>query len=234
MRHTACAGYDLSELILCNALHQESDRIMFRRVLFCLLVVALGVAMAAPAWASASAPAGEGDINPVGPSAWKLDLALWTAVVFVCLAAVLWKFAWGPLAAALDKRERTIADQIAEAEAANQKAKDVLADYEQKLADAKNDVRGIVDQGRRDAEKLGRELLDKAKEEAAAEHVRAMQQIEAAADAAVKSLADQSAAMAVDLAGKIVRAKLNPADHARLIEQAVGGFVRGGSDVSRN
>ena len=54
-----------------------------------------------------------------------------------------------------------------------------------------------------------------------------MQQIEAAADAAVKSLADQSAAMAVELAGKIVRAKLNPADHARLIEQAVAGSSQG-------
>jgi len=56
-----------------------------------------------------------------------------------------------------------------------------------------------------------------------------VQQIEAAADAAVKNLADQSAAMAVELAGKIVRAKLNPADHARLIEQAVSGFT-----VSKN
>jgi F-type H+-transporting ATPase subunit b len=212
----------------------ESDRIMLKRVLFCLLILAIGVAMAAPVLASGGEPSGEGDINPVGPSAWKLDLALWTAVVFVCLAAVLYKFAWGPLTAALDKRERDVADQIAEAEAANQKAKDILAGYEQKLVDAKDEVRGIVDQGRRDAEKLGREMLDKAKEEAAAEHARAIQQIEAAADAAVQSLADQSAAMAVDLAGKIVGAKLNPRDHARLIEQAVGGFVSGKTDASRN
>jgi F-type H+-transporting ATPase subunit b len=207
---------------------------MFKRVLFCLMLLAIGVAMAAPAWASGGEPAGQGDINPVGPSAWKLDLALWTAVVFVCLAAVLYYFAWGPLAAALDKRECGIADQIADAEAANQKAKDILAGYEQKLAAAAGEVRGIIDQGRRDAEKLGRELLDKAKEEATAEHARAIQQIEAAADAAVKSLADQSAAMAVELAGKIVGAKLNAKDHTRLIETAVGGFVSGRTDVSRN
>ena len=86
---------------------------------------------------------------------------------------------------------------------------------------AKDDVRGILDQGRRDAETLGRELLDKAKEDASAEHVRALKEIETAADAAVRKLADQSAAMAVELAGKIVHAKLNPAEHARLIEQAV-------------
>jgi F-type H+-transporting ATPase subunit b len=173
-----------------------------------------------PATALASA-SGEGGGDA---QSWQLDLALWTTVVFICLVAVLGKFAWKPLTAGLDKRENHIADQIAEAEAANQKAKDILAGYEQTLADAKSDVRGIIDQGRRDAEKLGRELLDKAKEEATAEHARAIQQIEAAADAAVKSLADQSAAMAVDLAGKIVGAKLNPKDHVRLIETAVRGF----------
>jgi F-type H+-transporting ATPase subunit b len=199
---------------------------MWKRVLLCLLVLAIGLTIAAPVLAAGSAHEGEKvDMNPFSLENFEKDLALWTAVVFLCLVAILWKFAWGPLAAALDRREKGIADQIADAEAANQKAKDILAGYEQKLADAKNDVRGILDQGRREAEKLGRELLDKAKEEAAAEHARAVKQIEAAADAAVKGLADQSAAMAVELAGKIVGAKLNPADHAQLIEQAVGGFA---------
>jgi F-type H+-transporting ATPase subunit b len=212
----------------------ESDRIMLKRALICLLILAIGMAIVAPAWAAEGESAGAGDMNPVGPSAWKLDLALWTAVVFVCLAVILRVFAWGPLAAALDKRERGIADQIADAEAANQKAKDILATYEQKLVDAKNEVRGIIEQGRRDAEKIGREMLDKAKEEATAEHSRSIQQIEAAADAAVKNLADRSAAMAVDLAGKIVGSKLSPKDHTRLIEQAVGGFVSSKTDASRN
>ena len=197
---------------------------MWNRVFTCLSAVAIGLAIASPILAAESAAADDGGMNPFSLSAWESDLALWTVVIFLCLAAILWKFAWGPLAAALDKRERSIADQIADAEAANQKAKDILAGYEQKLAAATTEVRGIIDQGRRDAEKLGRELLDKAKEEATAEHARAVQQIEAAADAAVKSLADQSAAMAVELAGKIVGAKLNPKDHARLIETAVNGF----------
>jgi F-type H+-transporting ATPase subunit b len=193
------------------------------RVVLCLTVLAIGLAAVAPVWASE--PAGAGDINPLAPSAWKLDLALWTAVVFLCLLVILAKFAWKPLMAGLDKREHGIADQIAQAEAANEQAKQLLADYERKLGDAKDEVRGIVDQGRRDAEKLGRELIDKAKEEARAEQQRALQQIEAATDAAIQSLADRSAAMAVELAGKIVRAKLNAADHTRLIEDAVGAFA---------
>jgi F-type H+-transporting ATPase subunit b len=197
---------------------------MEKRLLACLLVLAIGFWAATPVLAAEHGSAEKVDMNPFSLENFERDLALWTAVVFICLVAILWKFAWGPLAAALDRRERGISDQIADAETANQKAKDILAGYEQKLAEAKTEVRGILEQGRRDAEKLGRELLDKAKEEAAAEHARALQQIDAAADAAAKSLADRSAALAVELAGKIVGVKLNPKDHTRLIEQAVSGF----------
>ena len=205
----------------------KGQRTMASRVLSCLLILAIGAAIASPVLASGSAPTGDGDMNPLAPSAWKLDLALWTAVVFVCLLAILWKFAWKPIAEGLDKREQGVADQIAQAEAANQKAKDILADYDRKLADAQEQVRGILDQGRRDAEQVGRELIDKAKEQAKAEYQRAVGQIDAATAAAIKELADQSATLAVELAGKIVHAKLNPSDHARLIEQAVAGFVQG-------
>ena len=173
--------------------------------------------------------AGEG----AGPMTFKSDLALWTAVVFLCLLAILWMFAWKPIAAGLDKREHGIADQIAQAENANQQAKQLLADYERKLSDAKGEVRGIVEQGRRDAEKLGHELIDQAKEEARAEHARAVKQIEAAADAAVQDLTNRCAAMAVELAGKIVRAELDPGDHAELIERAVAGFVARKEDVNQ-
>jgi F-type H+-transporting ATPase subunit b len=207
---------------------------MFSRVMSCLLAVAIVVALAAPVLASGPAADGQDDINPLAPSAFKLDLALWTAVVFVVLLAVLGKFAWKPMAEGLDKRERNIADQIAQAEAANQKAKDILADYDRKLAAAQEEVRAILDRGRRDAGQAGQELLDKAKLEAKAEYDRALKQIEAATAAAIEELAGRSATLAVELAGKILRTKLNPSDHARLIEQAVAGFAQGKDHVSRN
>jgi F-type H+-transporting ATPase subunit b len=210
-----------------------SDRTMFHRVIFCLMILLVGVAICAPVLAAEGEPAGPGDMNPLGPSAWKLDLAIWTAVVFVCLLAVLGKFAWKPIADGLDKRERNVADQIAQAEAANQKAKDILADYERKLADAQEQVYAVLEKGRHDAEEVGRQLVDKAKEDAHAEYQRAVKQIDAATAAAIKELADMSATLAVELAGKIVHAKLNQSDHAQLIEQAVAGFVAGKTDVSK-
>jgi len=79
---------------------------------------------------------------------------------------------------------------------------------------------------RQDAEQAGREMLERAKAEAEAERRRALREIDAAAASAMKDLADRSASLAVDLAGRIVGAKLKRADHAQLIEQAMGNLAR--------
>ena len=208
---------------------------MGNRVLTCVLILVIVAAFAVPVFASEAEHAG-GNMNPVDFSEMKADLALWTAVVFVCLVVVLGKFAWRPIVEGLDKREQNVADQITQAETAHQKAKDLLAQYEKKLADAQDQVHVLLEQGRRSAEQAGHALIEKAKEESKAEQQRALQQIDAATTAALNELGDRSATLAVDLAGKIIHAKLQASDHAQLIEQAVAGFVhsKGLDRVSRN
>ena len=49
----------------------------------------------------------EGDALPP----FCADLALWTAITFVLVLIVLWKFAWGPIIEGLDKREQYVQDQ---------------------------------------------------------------------------------------------------------------------------
>ncbi len=152
-------------------------------------------------------------------------LAFWTAVVFVVLLLVLWKFAWKPIAEGLDKREKQMAEQIAEAERNNRDARQLLTDYQQTLAASQGEVRGILDQARREAEQLGREMLEKARDEGRVEHARALQQIEAATAGALQELAQRSATLAVELAGKIVGSRLSPERHAELIQDAVAEFT---------
>ncbi len=208
---------------------------MWNRILSCLLALAIGLAIASPILASESAPAGEVDMNPFSLSAWKTDLALWTAVVFLCLLLILTKFAWGPLAAALDKRERNIADQIAQAEAANQKAQ---GDPGRLRAQAGRRARAGPRHPRsgppRRRESSATKCSTRRRRMPRPNIPRAVKQIDAATAAAIEELAGRSATLAVELAGKIVHAKLNPADHARLIEQAVAGFVQGKNDVNQN
>ena len=169
------------------------------------------------------AAAGHGEVNPL---LFDPDLAIFTLIIFLLLLAVLWKFAWGKIAAGLDKREQGIADQIAAAQAANEQARTLLGEYELKLTAAAGEVRAILDEARRDAEHTQQEILAKARADARLERDRAVREIEIATDSALKELAERSTNMAVDLAGRIVQAQLKPADHARLIEEAMAKFPK--------
>ncbi len=167
---------------------------------------------------------GSHESAPANPLEWKSDLALWTAVVFLVMLFVLWKAAWKPIAQGLDKREKSVADQIAQAERNNQEAQQLLAAHQQKLDGAQDEVRAILDRARRDAEQAGREMLEKTREEVQREHQKALREIDAAAAVAMKDLAQLSADLAVQLAGKIVRGNLKPVDHAELIDEALRDF----------
>jgi F-type H+-transporting ATPase subunit b len=165
-------------------------------------------------------------VNPLAFDSVKRDQALWTGVVFLVLLAVLWKFAWGPIAQGLDRREYGIADNIAQAEKANADARELLAHYERKLAEAQDEVRGIIDTGRHEAEKQASQIVERANDEADLRAQRAMREIDDATAGALKELANRSATLAVELAGRIVAGELKPADHQRLIEQAVNDFAK--------
>jgi F-type H+-transporting ATPase subunit b len=162
-----------------------------------------------------------GKANPLD---FQTDLAIWTAVVFVVLLMVLARFAWGPIVVGLQKREQHIADHIAAAEKANEDAKLMLAQYEKKLASSADEVRAIIDEARRDAEHTQQEILAKARADAQMERDRAVRDIETAKDQALRELGERTANLAVDLAGKIVGARLSSNDHQRLIDEALSRF----------
>lgn len=174
---------------------------------------------------------GHGEVS-TNPLEFKTDLAIWTAIIFLVLMMVLGKFAWGPIAAGLDKREHGIADQIAAAEKTNEDARSLLGEYQQKLAQSKDEIRQMLEDAKADAQKAGDQIVEKARDEARAEHQRAVADIELATDDAIKQLAEKSASLVVDLAGKIVHAHLDPAAHSRLIQEAMAGFSR--ADSERN
>ena len=79
------------------------------------LAVCAVLSDAALLWAN-GAEGEAGAANSLNPLQWKADLAIWTGVVFLMLLAVLWKFAFGPIAKALDAREQAMLDKVNNAE----------------------------------------------------------------------------------------------------------------------
>jgi F-type H+-transporting ATPase subunit b len=168
-----------------------------------------------------------GDVSAkLNPIKFDTDTALWTAVVFLILVAILGKFAFKPIVTALDQREQAVADNIAAAEKANHDAKELLGQYHQKLIDAQEEVKQLLDAGKKEAESAGLAILEKAKQAAESERVRATKEIEAATTGALQELAEKSATLATTLAGKIIKTKIDASAHKDLIDNAIQGFSR--------
>ncbi|MBN1851215.1 MAG: F0F1 ATP synthase subunit B [Pirellulales bacterium] len=157
---------------------------------------------------------------------FRSDLAIYTFTVFVLLLLILGKFAWPPISKALEERERHIAANIAAAEAKLEEAKVLYAQHEAKLADTATEVRALLEEARRNAERTKSQIIAEAKMSAKIEHDRVMRDIDHAVDVAKRELAEQSTDLVIQLASKVVQEKLTPEHQARITREALARFTR--------
>jgi len=157
---------------------------------------------------------------------FSIDLAVFTLFVFLGLVFLLGAYVWKPLIAGLDKRERTIAENIDGARLANEQAQQTLKDYEKRMAAISKEANEILAAARKDGDLARERILAEAATESKRQTERAVAEIQAAREAAVRELAQRSAESAVDLAGRIVGRSLNASDHQKLIDESVGQFSR--------
>lgn len=161
--------------------------------------------------------------DPADP---KFDMAIYSFVVFLILLGVLYKFAWGPIANALDLREETIQRQIEEARLASEKAAAQLREYEARLTAATDEARQIVAGARKDAEVAKDKVVAEAREAAQKERDRAVADINIAKNQALDQIAQKSVQTAVSLASNIIRREVKPQEHEALIGEAVNQFSK--------
>lgn len=194
------------------------------RILILLLSVSLfGVAGADSAVAADDAHAeadGHGEAATV-PTDPKADLALWTLVTFMVFLFVLKKLAWTPMIEGLDKREANLRQQAAETQHALDKAQSLLSDHEAKLSGAQDEVREIIAEARRDAERTGQDIVSAAQSEAEANRQRAVEDINRARDVALNELFDAMSGHVAGATEHVLGRALNDADQDRLIGDAL-------------
>ena len=157
-------------------------------------------------------------------SEFRTDLAIYTFAVFLCLFFLLSTMAWPKISAALEEREKRIENNIADAEAMHEEAKQMLAQHEAKLATAADEVRELMEEARRDAETTKAQIIADAKEAADQERDRAIRDVELATDVAMRGLAEKSANLAVDLAGKVISQNITSDQQAQLVREALSNL----------
>lgn len=153
--------------------------------------------------------------------------AVWTIVVFIGLLIVLRVAAWKPILNGLQQREKFIHDSIADARREREEADKLLAQYQRQIDKAREDATAIVEEGKRDADVVRRRIQDEARQEADAMIARARREIDLAGKAAIKELYDKTAELAVQVAGKVIKKELSPADHRELVRESLATMESG-------
>jgi F-type H+-transporting ATPase subunit b len=140
--------------------------------------------------------------------------ALWTVIAFGALMVVLGKFAWKPLLSALKEREDHIHKQITDAETTRRSAEKMLDDHKQQGHDLLNRVT-------EQAQKMERDIIEKAKGEATIMKQKAQSDIEHARTAAAQQLWEQAGDMVLSVSTEVLGRTVSAADNQRLMNETI-------------
>ena len=178
-------------------------------------------------------PAASGGSFLITPN---VGLMIWTLLLFGLSMYVLAKLAFPRISEALDKRQKAIEDSIDESERIRKEADQVLAEYRERLKEARAQADEIVTRARRAAETHERN----AEEEAKATREQLMEQtrrdIESETRRAIQEIRREVADLTVLATEKVTRKTLNADDQRRLVEDALSelDFSALASESERN
>lgn len=164
---------------------------------------------------------GHGEEAGAGPGLFDINtgLSVWTLIVFGGLVFLLGKFAWKPILAAVEAREKGIQGMLDEAAARNAEAEKLLDEHRRQLADARRQASEIVAEGRAAGEKVRKDIEEKARSEAQGIVERARQDIERERDAALDTLRRESVELALAAASRLIHENLDQAKDRQLVER---------------
>lgn len=149
----------------------------------------------------------------------NLGTTVWTTLVFFLLLGILWKFAWGPILAAVDAREKAIQSALDEAARQNQDAARLLEEHRRQLADARRQASDLLAEGKAAGEKVRKEIEEKARAEGQAMVERAKHEIERERDAALDALRRESVDLALAAASRLMLEKMDQAKDRQHVER---------------
>ena len=183
-------------------------------------LAAFGSATAALA-ADHTAP-GAGEQIP--PTDWGLQI--WTLVSFVILLGLLAKFAFKPIAAALDRRGQMIKASIDEAEKSRAEARKLMDDYQQQIAQARVEAGKVIEEARLLSEKVRKEIVEKANAESTAVVQRAQEEIQRQKEKGIEELKDTVANLSVQIAARVLEKEVNAATHRQLVDGLINDLSK--------
>ncbi|HEX6598083.1 MAG TPA: F0F1 ATP synthase subunit B [Gemmatimonadaceae bacterium] len=178
--------------------------------------LALLAATAAPAIAqesgSAAAPA---PVNLLSPN---YGLMAWTLIIFVILAIVLAKFAFGPITRSVEAREQALDDAMNAAKRDREEAARLLAEHRAALDASRAEAQKIIADAREAGERVRSEILEHAHTEQAHLLERTRQEINSEKIKAIADLRREAVELAIAGASRVIEKNLDQPTNRQIVE----------------
>ncbi len=163
-----------------------------------------------------AAPPSEGPVNLLEPNA---GLMVWTLVVFIGLLFILKTFAFKPLFAAVEAREKALEDTISAAKRDREESARLLAEHKAQIDGARGEAQGIIAEGRAVAEKMRSDLIDQTRIQQQDMLQQARRDIEGEKNKAIEQLRREAIDLAIVGAGKVLERNIDSASNRQIVEQ---------------
>ena len=151
-----------------------------------------------------------------------LGLIIWMTLSFLILLFVLGTFAWKPVMKMLDKRENKITEALNEANLAREQMKQLTADNERLLQQAKDERDAILNEARKVSQKMYDDIKTKAQEEKQRLVASAKEDIAVEKQKAIVEIKNTIAEISIEMAEKVLQHELaDKAKHQDYINKRV-------------
>jgi len=150
-----------------------------------------------------------------------LGLMIWTLAIFLFTMWVLSKVAFPRIQEALDRRANAIRANIEASERQRQEADELLAEYRERLKEAREQADDIVARSRKAAENAVAEATAQGKTKREELVAAARKDIEAETRRSLDQIRREVADLTVVATEKVTRKTLTDEDHKRLVEDAL-------------
>lgn len=151
---------------------------------------------------------------------WKLLIA--QIVNFLILLFILYKFAYGPIVAMLEKRQKKIEQGLKDAEAARRNLEKSEEKQKEILKKARADFKVIVEKAHTQAEKSKSEIAAEAKAQAERILADAKVQIGREKEKTIREIKSEIGGLVIAAAEKVIGERLDEDKDKKLIERAIG------------
>jgi len=157
----------------------------------------------------------------VGVNPWTMLFA-WLNLLILYL--FLKKLAFTPLKNMIDSRQKEIDDMYSEAESSLTSAKDMQAEYEERLSHAGEESEQILKSALRRAQLKEEEILRDADAKAARTLERAEEEIELEKKRAINEVKNEVSELAIGIATAVIGRDVKADEHAELIDEFISSM----------